>query len=210
MSRESTTTLTREVWVRPLLERLGFSDLPFQRGLEAGGETYTISHRAGQEPDAPPVHIVAIEQSLDKRPEGARRSPHALVQEYLNRSDALWGVVTNGEKVRLLRNSARVARPTYLEFDLRGLLEGNRYNEFVLLYRVLHRSRFPSTAADAHECRLERYYLQGIEEGGRVREKLRDGVENALRDLGSAFLRHPDSDKLRAAFEAGRLDALGY
>ena len=70
VSRESTTTLTREAWVRPLLERLGFSELQFQRALEAGGESYAISHRAGQEPDAPPVHIVAIEQSLDKRAEG--------------------------------------------------------------------------------------------------------------------------------------------
>ncbi len=107
-SRESAVTLTREFWMSPFLERLGY-DLVYQRaGALIGGESYTISHRAGDDPEAPPVHIVADTQDLDRR-DGARRSPHALVQEYLNRSDALWGLVTNGERLRLLRDSARTS-----------------------------------------------------------------------------------------------------
>ncbi|MBI3909969.1 MAG: N-6 DNA methylase, partial [Armatimonadetes bacterium] len=84
------------------------------------------------------------------------------------------------------------------------------YSEFVLLYRLLHRSRLPQGAADAHECWLEKYYQQGIDEGGRVREHLRDGVEAALKQLGSAFLAHPESGALRQALREGRLDAQGY
>jgi hypothetical protein len=209
-SRESATTLTREAWVIPLLERLGY-DLAFQRaGAQAGGEIYPISHRAGQDPDAPPVHIVAIDQPLDRRGDGARRSPHALVQEYLNRADDLWGLVTNGEKLRLLRDSVRLSRPTYLEFDLPAIVEGNLYSEFVLLYRLLQCSRLPRTAADGQSCLLERYYQQGIDEGGRVRENLRDGVEQALKELGTAFLVHPESVELRQALRLGRLDIGGY
>lgn len=208
-SRQSPTTITRESWVVPLMERLGF-ELELQRAsAEVGGQQYRISHRAGSDPDAPPVHVVAIEQELDRR-NGARRSSHALVQEYLNRSDALWGIVTNGKRLRLLRDTTRFVKPTYLEFDLEGMIEGNLYSEFVLLYRLIHASRFPSDGAAAHECLLESYYQQGIDEGSRVRDKLRDGVEQALRVLGSAFLAHPESGPLRDKFERGQMDAPRY
>ena len=70
--------------------------------------------------------------------------PTAPCREYLNRSDAVWGMVTNGEQLRLLRDSERFTRPTYVEFDLRGIFEGNQYSEFALAYRLLHRSRFPT------------------------------------------------------------------
>ena len=126
-----------------------------------------------------PVHIVAFDRELDAR--GSDRwSPHALVQEYLNRSDALWGIVTNGRRLRLLRDTTRVTRPTYLEVDLEGIVAGGLYAEFAVLWRLLHRSRFPNEAGDAHTCLLERWYQKGIEEGGRVREQLRVGVEKAL------------------------------
>jgi hypothetical protein len=208
-SKESLTTLTREYWVIPFLEDLGFN-LVYQRpAATVGNDTYAFSHRAGEDPKAPPVHIIALDQDLDRRGE-FRRSPHALVQEYLNRSDSLWGLVTNGQKLRLLRDTARLAKPNYVEFDLEALITGNLYSEFVLLYRLLHRSRFPLGAADAPECWLEKYYQQGIEEGGRVRDHLRDGVEVALLTLGNAFLTHPDSDNLRQALQEGRLSAYDY
>jgi len=209
-SRESLTTLTRETFVIPFLERLGF-DLRYQRGAAlAGGDSYAISHRAGDEADAPPVQIVTVGQPLDRRSDGARRSPHALVQEYLNRSDALWGLVTNGERLRLLRDSARITRPAYVEFDVRAIIEGNLYSEFVLLYRLLQRTRFPRGGGDAASCPLEEYYQQGIDEGGRVREHLRDGVEQALQTLGTAFLAHPDSAELREGLRGGQISATGY
>ena len=210
-SRESKTTLTREDWMVPFLELLGFERLVFQRASpEAGGETFFISHRAGEDPAAPPVHIAAAEEDLDRRSGTGRRSPHAVVQEYLNRSDALWGITTNGRRLRLLRDTARLAKPTYLEFDLDGMVEGNQYSDFVLLYRLIHASRFPRDGVRPDECLLEHYYQQGIDEGGRVRDKLRDGVEEALRMLGTAFLSHPDSGTLRDRVASGGLDAQSY
>ena len=41
-------------------------------------------------------------------------------------------------------------------------------------------------------------------------EKLRDGVEAALRRLGQAVIEHPESGALREALADGRLDAVGY
>ena len=170
---------------------------------------FTISHLGGDEEGAPPVHIVAHDQELDRRGD-ARQSPHALVQDYLNRADALWGVVTNGRQLRLLRDSKRFAKPTYIEFDLEAMVAGNLYSEFVPLFRLAHRTRLPKGTADAHECWLERYYQQGIAEGGRVRERLSAGVDQALRTLGTGFLAHPDSAKLREAFQTRRIDEAEY
>lgn len=207
--KESATTITRETWVLPLLEELDFT-LTFQRAAAAaGGATFPISHRFGAEPDAPPVHIVSRDQELDRKGNEAR-SPHALVQDYLNRSDALWGIVTNGLKLRLLRNTVRFSKPSFIEFDLKAIFEGNLYSEFVLFYRLVHATRLPRGAGDAHECWLEKYYQQGIEQGGRVRERLRDGVEQALKILGSGFLAHPESNGLREKLRKGELSHLDY
>ena len=210
-SRQNLATLTRQDWAIPLFEILGFPPLELQRGnIDLGGTNFPISHFAYGAENAPPVHVVSPDQSLDQRGRNARRSPHALVQEYLNRSESLWGVVTNGAKLRLLRDTARLSKPTYLEFDLQAMLEGNAYGEFNALYRLIHATRFPQPGAAPHECLLESYYNQGIEEGGRVREKLRDGVRTALEILGAALIRDPRNDALRDAFGNGRLDESSY
>lgn len=131
---ESLTSITREAWIIPLLEALGYH-LTFQRrAAEVDGRSYPISHRASSpssskgEGVGPPVHIVAFDQKLGERPPAGRGtlSPHALVQDYLNRSDDLWGIVTNGATLRLLRDSVYFSRPSYIEFDLQGMLDGER------------------------------------------------------------------------------------
>ena len=123
---ESLTSATREAWIIPLLEALGYR-LTFQRkAAEVDGRTYALSHRAGDDEKGTPVHIVAFDQKLGERPPAGRgtMSPHALVQDYLNRSDDLWGIVTNGATLRLLRDSVYFSRPSYIEFDLQTMLDG--------------------------------------------------------------------------------------
>jgi hypothetical protein len=206
------TTVTRERWVLPLLEVLGYT-LTYQPAAAlVGGRSYAISHRAGSDDNAPPVHIEGLRRELDKRgPAGRPRlSPHGLVQEYLNSTEHLWGIVTNGERLRLLRDSSRTVRPVFVEFDLRSMLEGEKFSEFALFYRLLHRTRLPQTTDDGPRCLLERYHQQAIEAGGRVRDGLRDGVELALRGLGNGLLRHQASSALRAKLAANEITQLGY
>jgi Eco57I restriction-modification methylase len=205
---ETGTTLTRK-WVTDLLNELLGYELTYQpAGAVIGGKTYPISHRAGAGEESPPIDIESFRTDLDRRPQGRRLSPQALVQEYLNNSDEhLWGIVTNGSLLRLLRDTSRTSRPSYLEFDLQSILDGNRFNEFSLFYRVCHRSRLPKTADDSTSCWLERYFQLSIEQGGRVRDKLRDGVEDALKNLGTGLLRHPKNDALREKVRSGALSA---
>jgi hypothetical protein len=208
------TTLTRDRWIGPILTdpvRLSY-DLHFQpSALVLDGLTFAISHRAGEPNDSPPVHIEGCGIELDKRPQKYRVSPQAMVQEFLNRSELLlWGVVTNGLRFRLLRDSVRTARPTYLEFDLETILEGGHYNEFALFYRLCHRTRLPQAGRPSEDCWLEKYYQLSVEKGGRVRDNLRDGVEEALKVLGTGFLRHPENTDLREQIDSGKLNADQY
>lgn len=210
---ESGASVTREQWVLPLLRTLGFEGVTFSRSATTvGGRSYSISHRLGDGEHPLPIHIEGARFEIDKRtPTGRPRiSPHALVQEYLNRTDALWGIVTNGYQFRILRDSARLSRPTYLEFDLRQMMEGEHFTDFQLFYRIVHRTRWPRDTESAHECLLEQYYQHGIETGGRVRERLRDGVEKALKILGNGFLDHPKNAELLEKIKEERLPASEY
>ena len=208
--RADPDAVVREAFVEPLLERLGFRGIHFQRAnIEAGGASFDIHRRTHDAEDATPVHIVRADAELDGRGE-RRRSPAAELQDLLNRSEAVWGILANGPQVRILRDSAGRSRRAWLQFDLKAMIEENAYADFALLYRLLHRTRFPWPEAPAHECPLERLYQQGVEEGGRVRDKLRDGVKRALETLGRALLRREGNEALRDALAGGGFGAAEF
>lgn len=193
------TSVTRDTWGIPFLGLLGYEPHYNPRAFEVDGLTFAISHRAGEPEDASPLHIVGVRQELGRvaasgRP---RLAPHSLVQEYLNRTEHLWGIVTNGLTLRLLRDSTFVRRQAYVEFDLTAIFEESRFQDFAALYRLLHRTRLPRGLVDAGGCLLEQYYAHSVEQGGRIREHLRDGVEECIKSLVSGFLRHRANDELR-------------
>ncbi len=206
------TAITRDAWVIPFLSLLGYDLHANPHPYEIDGARFAISHRASAADDAPPVHIVGVRQDLGRVPPapprtppraggtgGVRMAPHVLVQEYLNRSEQVWGLVTNGRTLRLLRNSTYLRRQAYVECDLAQILDEQRFADFAALYRLIHRTRLPQTAADARDCWLERYHQHALEQGGRVRDRLRDGVEQGLLILANGFLAHPANVALRAA-----------
>lgn len=199
------TSVTRDAWAIPFLGLLGF-DLRYNpKAYERDGLSFAISHRAGEAEDSPPVHLVGLRQELGRVPPSGRPrlAPHSLVQEFLNRSESLWGIVTNGRTLRLLRDCTFIRRQAYVEFDLPGILEEQRFQDFAALYRLLHRTRFPRGDADARDCLLEKYYSRSVEQGGRVRDRLRDGVEECLRMLANGFLQNPANDELRRRVSPG-------
>jgi hypothetical protein len=205
---ETGVSFTRAQWVIPLFNVLGY-DLTLQdRAAEVDGQTFAISHRAGTAAGSPPVHVVGAWQSLDRRAESGRPrlAPHSLVQEYLNRTEFLWGIVTNGRTLRILRDSQLIRRQAYLEFNLETMFNGEHFADFALFFRLLHRSRLPHPDAKPDACLLEQWYQQTIEQGGRVREHLREGVEGAIPALANAILKHPRNAGIRQA-ASGELKA---
>ena len=207
------TSETRSLWVVPLLALLRY-DIEYQpRGAELNGRSYAISHRATNRAGTP-VQIIGARDpaGLDKKPANATRrmSAHALVQEFLNLHDQLYGLVTDGNVLRLLRDSSRLVKQSYIEFDLDRIFTDGLFADFAVLYRLLHATRLPRTNETAAESLIERYHQDSLDSGARIREGLSKAVEKAIRDFGNGFLEHRDNDKLRAAVANGVLQADEY
>ena len=131
------------------------------------------------------------------------------MQEFLNRSDAhLWAIVSNGLRLRILRDSQTLSRQSYLEFDLESMFAGEVYSDFVLVWLIAHATRFAPRGDDRPEtCWLEQWSREAEREGTRALGELRGGVERALRALGRGFTSHPRNTALRDALRSGDLTA---
>jgi len=197
-----TTGVTRDRWLLPLFQELGYGRLPRGRAITVDGKTFAVSHTWHHSP----VHLLGSRVDLDQRQKGvagaASSSPHGLVQDFLNRSDDhLWGFVSNGYRLRVLRDHHSLTRQAYVEFDLQAIMDGEQYSEFLLLWLVCHQSRVETDKPE--ECWLEKWVHTSREEGVRALDKLRDGVEKAIEALGTGFLKHRANTMLREALEKG-------
>jgi hypothetical protein len=207
------TTEARNLWVVPLLGLLKY-DLEYQKsGTELNGKNYAISHRVTNRAQTP-IHIVGYRDAagLDrKRDDSARRmSAHAVVQEYLNLTEQLYGLVTNGRVLRLLRDSSRLIKQSYLEFDLDRIFTDGLFADFAILYRLLHVTRLPVTTDAAAESLIERYHQDSLDSGARIREGLSKAVEEAIKTFANGFLAHADNVSLRERIANGSLCAEEY
>ncbi|SMO90001.1 Eco57I restriction-modification methylase domain-containing protein [Fodinibius sediminis] len=204
------TSDTRNYWMLPLLDSLGY-ELSFEKAEMVNGKSYNISHR-GMDRGGFPVHIMSTKDKLEQKRDygGSRLSPHGLVQEYLNLTEHLYGLVTNGSKLRLLRDSTRLSRLSYVEFDLEAMFEDELYSDFAVMFRLIHASRMPTQPEESPDSIIEQYHQDAIESGARIREKLRGSVEISLQTLGNGFLKHPDNEELRQLIADGEIDATKF
>ncbi len=201
--------VTREKWLLPLFRALDYGWLERAGVLESEGKQFAISHTYRNSP----VHLMGWGMPIDKRTKGtpgaAKASPHGLVQEFLNRSDDhLWGFVSNGRVLRILRDNYSLTRQAYVEFDLERIMEGEYFAEFRLLWLVCHQSR--ADADKPEECWLEKWFQQSKQQGVRALDKLRAGVEQAIATLGAGFLKHRANTALHERLGSGELDAQDY
>ncbi len=207
------TTETRNQWMLPLMGLLRY-DIEYQaRGTEINGRIYAISHHATNRAKTPFQIIGAHDPAgLDKKPVNAARrmSAHALIQEYLNLHDQLYGLVTDGKVLRLLRDSSRLVKQSYLEFDLDRIFTDGLFADFAILYRLLHATRLPLTIDKSAESLIERYHQDSLDQGARIRKGLSNAVERAILDFANGFLKHADNHDLRAAVASGKLSASDY
>ena len=212
------TTETRERWLLPLFQELGYGRLQSQRSIEIEDKTYPISHKAS-EPVA--IHLVSFKWDLDKRNPIAKGetklSPHSLMQEFLNRSeDHLWGILSNGLKLRILRDNVSLTRAAYVEFDLQAMMDGVAYSDFFLLYLLCHQSRVEVKTDETgrvippETCWLEKWYNTSIKDGVRALDELRNNVQSAIESLGAGFLSHPANTELRDKLRSGNLSLQDY
>jgi hypothetical protein len=209
------STAATNRFVEALLQDVfGFTDLcrVGTRVLDDRLYAVTLEARGGRVPvvvvppadglDAPSLHLPS---------EGRRRSAASAVLDWLNASDdALWGLCSNGMQLRLVRDNASLTRPAFIEADLLRIFEGEAFADFAALWLLIHASRFGMPVALPSDCALERWREAGGKEGVAARERLRDGVEAALRSLGGGFLGHPYNTTLRQRLASGALPLPEY
>lgn len=233
------TALTREKWLLPLFSELGYGRLASARGQLKEAGDFPISHLW----QGVPIHLVGANVGLDERTPGvagaARRSPHGLLQEYLNTASSQWGFVSNGLTLRLLRAKRTLTRQAYVEFDLAAMMDGQAFSDFALLWLLSHESRLEIEAINEPEleaagaepggdleegdeaeaapppaavktCWLERWAALATQQGTRALDELRDGVERAIRVFGTGFLRHPGNRRLLEKLRRGDLSRQDY
>jgi methylase of polypeptide subunit release factors len=208
---DSGTSETRNFWMLPFLTTLGY-DVEKANAEIIDGKTYAISHRAINLDDFP-IHISGINDSLDKRRDnsGPRLSPHALTQEYINKTENhLYALVTNGRHLRLLRDATRLVRMAYLEFDLEKMMEEELFADFAILYRILHATRMPKQKGEGEQAIIEAYHQDSLMAGARIREKLSEAVEFAIKQMANGFLKHPENEHIRQAIKDGQLSPDSY
>ncbi|RWJ21154.1 MAG: restriction endonuclease [Mesorhizobium sp.] len=194
-SAEATRRFMRDF----LAETLGFDDFAPADGI--------LSFVAGGR--VPVVIVPPDEEKLDRRSPtlstDRSRSPAFALQDYLNDNDAcLWGLVTNGTMIRLMRDNASLTRPAYIEADLAQIFTNEDAASFATLWLLFHRTRFGAGGAPATDCTLERWRDSGTREGEAARDRLAGQVESALKLLGSGFLEA--NPELSARLKVGEVE----
>lgn len=203
-----------------LLQSLGYKLDRQVANIEVTGTGYDISYTC-QELGKMPFIIIgenistdgSIDTldkcSLDYRAKGGMRkkSAHATMLEYLNATENVYGIISNGQLLRIIRNSGQLVKLTYIEFDLRRMLEEDKYTEFCLMFRLLHASRFRTSGDEP--CVMERWFNMSIESGNRIRNGLSRAVQTTMETIGNAVLtsKGEGNDALRRAFADGTMDA---
>ena len=155
--------LAIENWLLPLFDEHSYGRLiRLHAGITAddGDRVFPVSH-AWQHL---PIHLVPWGQDLDKRPAAGELPPQSMVQDCLNRTAGhLWGIISNGSVLRLLRDTTSLTGAAYLEVDLAAMFDGELFEDFVLLYRLLHVSRFEvADGAPVSTCRMEHWRTEAI------------------------------------------------
>lgn len=211
-------TTVNEFLLPLLRQTLGYTDLATAPAVQASNShhhSYQIGHAAlgGRMPVVLAGHDQPLDQAAerfgDTNPDTGRtrkRSPYMLAQEALNASDtSLWAVVSNGLKLRILRDNPSLTRPAYVEVDLEAIFAEELYADFTAFWLLTHSSRFGKPAndgaAEPADCPWERWRNAGQQTGVTARMNLRYQVADALRSLGTGFLSHPANTTLRAQLQ---------
>jgi hypothetical protein len=216
--RARTDRSVHEFTVREFLEPfcrhvLGFADIRAVTPAIQGERLFPIGFQAlgSRVPLVFAAHTGDLEKPEPRFGDGVRRrSAFLLAQEFLNAHDtSLWAIVSNGLRFRILRENPSLTRPAYIEVDLETLFQEELYPDFTAFWLFAHASRFGKTDGAPEDCPLEHWRHTSQEAGIRARARLRVGVAEALRSLGTGFVEHPNNTALRDRLARRELSAQG-
>lgn len=192
-----------------LLEQVfGWADLGPCPPHQIAEAVFPITHQAFSG-EVPLVFTSLGNVELDKGhkqfgQDGRRRSPHSCLQECLNADDSSnWGLLCNGTSLRLVHDNPALVKPAYVAVALDQIFDGGLFDEFAVVWLLLHASRFQRR--DDSSCALDGWKQEGQQSGERALNKLRDGVQAALEAIGQGVLQHRANGDLVAKLQSGEL-----
>jgi len=206
---------------RDLMERfftsLGYDLSRQSSGIVINGISHDITYLCKDLKDLPIIVIgdktgdtdidTLDKCTLDYRAKGAlrKKSPHAIMLEYLNNTENVYGIIANGKVLRIIRNTGQLVKLIYIEFDIQRMLEEDKYTEFCLMFRLLHSTRFRVSGDE--QCVIERYFNMSVESGNRIRDGLSLAVQRTMEIIGRAAVQGDGkgNEALRAAIVEGKL-----
>jgi hypothetical protein len=207
----------RKKWIIPFLEELAYKPVYLSSNLiSKSGTGYQIPYRGWDHTTAPVIQMAHSSRDFDLKDKSSRthpnKSPHDALQLYLNTSNHRWAMLTNGKKIRILRDFYHSITKGFLEFDLEAIFENASSEHFRVLYRILHRSRFENQYRGTGEiqyddegnpveteeaCLLELFHKKSRETGVKIGTHLRDQVVEAIEKLGNGFAESLDPDEFQ-------------
>lgn len=217
-----TVTQTAEFADKLLSQAFGFDDLTGPHDHHDGTRRYRIAREARQ--GRVPVVVAApatddkgrdvgFTKALPEFGDGvegrARRSPIVLLQDWLNANPQFyWGLVFAGDRVRLMRDNASLTRQAWIEADLGAIFRDEMFADFTAWWLLTHASRFGAAGTPASSAPLEQAREAGLKQGTAARERLREGVETALAELGQGLVEANPTIRQRLASDAAATSAL--
>lgn len=180
-----------------LTQCLGFTDLQGPVEHREGTRRYRIAWegKGGRVPVVVSAPVEGSDAFAKSQPEFGdgeggrlRRSPAALLQDWLNATDrALWGLVVAGDRVRLMRDNASLTRPAWIEADLGAMFRDEMFADFTAFWLLAHATRFGAQDAAPSDCPLEQWREAGLKQGVEARKDLYANVATALEELGQGL-----------------------
>jgi hypothetical protein len=181
-----------------LTQCLGFTDLQGPVEHREGTRRYRIAWegKGGRVPVVVAAPVEGNDAFAKSQPEFGdgeggrpRRSPTALLQDWLNGTDhALWGLVLAGDRVRIMRDNASLTRPAWIEADLGAMFRDEMFADFTAFWLLAHATRFGAQDAAPSDCPLEQWREAGLKQGVEARKDLYANVATALEELGQGIV----------------------
>ncbi|WP_298197277.1 DNA methyltransferase [Novosphingobium sp.] len=196
---DAKTIARTAAFARDLLTQcLGFTDLQGPVEHREGTRRYRIAWegKGGRVPVVVAAPVEGGDAFAKSQPEfgdgeGARprRSPTALLQDWLNGTDhALWGLVFAGDRVRIMRDNASLTRPAWIEANLADMFRDEMFADFTAFWLLAHATRFGAQDAAPSDCQLEQWREAGLKQGVEARKDLYANVATALEELGQGIV----------------------
>lgn len=205
LNNEFDNTQLRDKWIKPFLSLLGFEPVfnPHNLISDAGIE-FHIPYKGCDSSEAPLIHMVHTTTDFDTRDSTNRthknKSPHDLLQQFLNTTPHRWAILINGKKIRILHDFFHSITKGFIEFDLEGIFESSNTEQFRILYRIAHSSRFINQFEKKNDdviketCWLEKFHTLSVETGVKVGDNLRKQVHIAIETIGNGFAQNLNPD----------------